>query len=271
METKEIESKIEKVMSIYYDVIDDYDKLHDIFNFNNPIQIYEMYRYLYTNNYLTFFFFWYQVWSEKSPNGYVERSFELNNKSTGFFVIYGFGCCRHVSTMMRDIFKKRKINSEVLTVTDFYPHIALKERIFWNHQITIAEYNDITYYFDPMKELILVPKDNRLYSGNAMMEVKLNSIIYYLESFPFENKFNNIKNIIQKSNAELLEIQYRQADIATKTLIENIDILEKFYKMEKDKYEELRIEVYEMKSYDLKSYISYKKKSLEKEFTKGID
>ena len=89
-----------EIKNLYNTFIKNYNKLNNIFDFNNPIEIYILFNYLLYSGYLS-----------------KDKTFEFNNNlkdidgiiSTN--IINGNGVCRHISSMLSDILKDRNIEN----------------------------------------------------------------------------------------------------------------------------------------------------------------
>ena len=128
-----------QIRSLYQEFITNYNQLNEIFDFDNPIQIYVMYNYLLEKGYLS-----------------VNKKFEYLNQAEkdikilyGADVIMGKGCCRHISAMLTDILNDYGIESSQLGVYSFrygvnvkfleYPKYTKEELIDWVQTHITAE------------------------------------------------------------------------------------------------------------------------------------
>lgn len=106
--------EINEIRKLYQEFICNYNKMNKDFGFNEPISIYAMYHYMYTNGYLSY-----------------DKSFEFLNKECnnirlllGADVICGRAVCRHITSMLTDILNDNGIKS--LNVSCYTPSLGLE-------------------------------------------------------------------------------------------------------------------------------------------------
>ncbi len=120
----------------------------------------------------------------------------------GLDVINGVACCRHFSTLFKDVFKELNICGDLIACL-CKENITLKEAFIskHNHVVNMIEYNGIYYAFDPFnnniykfidmftmepyfdKRILIYfkPSVNMIYNDETFIEV-LNKIIKFDES-----------------------------------------------------------------------------------------
>lgn len=229
-ESVENSKEISSIRNIYNDVIEEYNKLHKVFNFTNPVEMYAMFNYAYNDGYLS---------KNKIFNyGKTDRFGNCNvfddlSVVHGINIINGTGVCRHISAMFRDILTKCNIENMLLVVymKDFDEKV---KPIIGNHIINVVKQNEICYFLDPtnlcMYELL---DKSKLVSD----ECKL-IICKLLNNLFNKKKCINIKHLMDLNNLDLKESCKIEANIYN-ICENNVDIFEKFYDENKDKYLEI--------------------------------
>ena len=193
-------------------------------------------------------------------NGYLSKnkSFKLIDKDYNEFyslfavnIFNGSGVCRHISSMLCDIFNKLDIESYNIscyldTNSDKLSNILLK--IIGNHLITYANYNNIDYYLDATRSETYKRKDK--YDLTGLTDLKITSKILNIDNAFF--KFSNNDKIY---NPKLFECNNTLDDNIKEEIFKNIDklfkenkdIFEKFYNENKEIYETISNKVLSIK------------------------
>ena len=109
---------IVKIRNLYNELLDEYAILLDSFDLTHPMEIYSMYNFMLHNGYL----------SINDKFSCVESDVRDINKLLGVNVVTGKAMCRHVSSLLSDIYNKVGIDSQVLPVY-FDPNEVLKNEI----------------------------------------------------------------------------------------------------------------------------------------------
>ncbi len=98
---------VREVKDMYNKIIKDYNKLHKIFDFENPLEIHTMYNYLLYKGYLS---------KDKSFQFSANKVRDIKTLF-GANVVNGQGVCRHIAIMLRDIYRDYGIDSNAISVT----------------------------------------------------------------------------------------------------------------------------------------------------------
>lgn len=215
--------KDSKLDTIYNEILDSYVKLNDELDFNNPVEIFTLYKTMLENGYLS---------SNKSFNYNYNSEVDLNGKN----VIYGIGVSRHVNGYLNDIYKKKKMRSTILntSIVDSNYMSMLPEHIIGSHVINKVEYNNELYYLDAFLD------DFYEYEGGSLLGKK-NSLKIAKNSLATIQR-----ELLIKENAKVKSFY----DIASKSnsiIRANKDLLEEFYLDNNDKYKELSNKILKLK------------------------
>ena len=98
-------STINEIQKIYDEIIRHYSKLNEVFDFNNPVEIFALYVYAVEKGYLSFHHnFEYGQTDDETEKEILGLS--------GVEIILGHGVCRHFSGMLNDIFKESGVDSK---------------------------------------------------------------------------------------------------------------------------------------------------------------
>lgn len=224
---------------------------------NNPVKSFALYVYLYRNGYL-------------SCNHKFCYSFSCKDfaRLTGADVITGKAVCRGISSMFTDICKENgmdasnvpvKVNPkrfnglQELCPTDLRSeNVNSFEEIFskispyiplGNHVTTHLAHNGIKYDFDPTNDIFLTEKNGRLYiSDSSKYYISHDRIFGFipllLGQFNFDIrcglgiKDTNLPTITHDEYVKL----YQEA---LKMIKDNLDVFEKFYQENNDRYQEI--------------------------------
>ena len=94
--------EIKRIQEIYKDIIKKYIKINGEFNFRNPLEVFTLFNYAIRNNVFSIKNEKDMVFSRRFDT-FLIRELSLNNH----------GVCRHVATMLTDVYKEMGIQSEV--------------------------------------------------------------------------------------------------------------------------------------------------------------
>lgn len=113
---------IKKIRKIYDEVLKNYIKLNNNFEFKNPIELYTFYHHMFSDGYLSKG----HTFVSENNNVYdIDSIYGVN-------ILNGKGCCRHISSMFKDILNHLKIDNNLLLVTENWAKVeifSLKEKI----------------------------------------------------------------------------------------------------------------------------------------------
>lgn len=209
-------STINEIQKIYDEIIRHYSKLNEVFDFNNPVEIYASYVYAVEKGYLSF----HHNFEHGQTDDDVEK--EIFGLS-GVEIILGHGVCRHFSAMLNDILKESGVDSKKCYV--FLAGIGKKNLYIPNHVIVVAKDDGVMYILDPTNSLIFKPGDSK-------------SIYVSEDTYAYISPFERLKlgKNLEFSSREDDETQMNKS---IKICSENRDILKSFYKENKDLYEEI--------------------------------
>lgn len=209
-------STINEIQKIYDEIIRHYSKLNEVFDFNNPVEIYALYVYAVEKGYLSF----HHNFEYGQTDEDVEK--EISGLS-GVEIILGHGVCRHFSGMLNDIFKESGVESKKCYVFSYDE--SKKNLYIPNHVIVVAKDDGVMYILDPTNSLIFKPGDSKsIYVSGK----------HYVYITPYE-RLKLGKNLEFTSEKD----DETQMNRSRKICSENRDILKSFYKDNKDLYEEI--------------------------------
>lgn len=209
-------STINEIQKIYDEIIRHYSKLNEVFDFNNPVEIFALYVYAVEKGYLSFHHnFEYGQTDDEAEKEILGLS--------GVEIILGHGVCRHFSGMLNDIFKESGVDSKKCYV--FSDDEGKKNLYIPNHVIVTTEKDGLTYLLDPTNYITFKPSDSK-------------SIYVSGDDYIYINPYERLKlgKNLEFSSREDDETQMNKSK---KICSENRDILKSFYKENKDLYEEI--------------------------------
>ena len=175
------------IKALYNEVIKDINNINTVFEFNNPLEIFYSYIYLLDKGYLSkdkkFHF-----------NPYIIKDIP---SIMGSNVILGEGVCRHISSMLEDIYKDGGIsNGLIAVISPIEKYELINNNINISEEISIISgiLNDQKYpdeikllYLDLLKELdcdysVNYENDKDIYKGNHVINfVKDKDKTYFLD------------------------------------------------------------------------------------------
>ena len=209
-------STINEIQKIYDEIIRHYSKLNEVFDFNNPVEIFALYVYAVEKGYLSFHHnFEYGQTDDETEKEILGLS--------GVEIILGHGVCRHFSGMLNDIFKESGVDSKKCYV--FSDDEGKKKLYIPNHVIVTTEKDGLTYLLDPTNYITFKPSDSK-------------SIYVSGDDYIYINPYERLKlgkNLEFSSREDDETLMNRSKKICS----ENRDILKSFYKDNKDLYEEI--------------------------------
>lgn len=231
----------------YFEVVHNFRKLSKEFDLKDPVELYTLYSIMYDNGYLS-----------------ANKEFNFDNgttlrKNLGSTVLTGEGLCRHIAGFFSDILNsKEDYNITAATVGVYaYDNDEEKEnkargisssllllpiyRLFGNHAITVCEYNDQMYAFDPtnLSNLKLYDEKKRILRGSSLDHKLLHNEllclrINYKRPYSEINKAMKTKEFYKYTEEDIIRVKKLTEDIEN-----NLDMLNKFYNDNKDLYEEV--------------------------------
>ncbi len=143
---KLVKNRSKKVAFLYDNILNNYVNLQKSLGFDNPLSMYSLYCFMYSNGFLSR----YHCFYGKTDVYNCEISLGLN-------VIFGEGCCRHIACLFDDILKKTEMRGYQLNVYNESYAEKMKNKSFahkfakivGNHVINAVLYDRLVYYFDP--------------------------------------------------------------------------------------------------------------------------
>ena len=199
-------STINEIQKIYDEIIRHYSKLNEVFDFNNPVEIYALYVYAVEKGYLSF----HHNFEYGQTDEDVEK--EISGLS-GVEIILGHGVCRHFSGMLNDIFKESGVESKKCYVFSYDE--SKKNLYIPNHVIVVAKDDGVMYILDPTNSLIFKPGDSK-------------SIYVSEDAYAYMSPFERLKlgkNLefssreeVKKTDAWLYPIDYDAVHLKLNTL-----------------------------------------------------
>lgn len=247
----------------YNEVLKNVATLTNELDLSDPIEIFSLYVYMYTNGYL-------------SNNKCFVYNSNMKDfaRMQGIDVIRGSGVCRSISSMLTDIYNEIGYNSSNLSVYADKKSIKNLQKLYdkfegneqlkvsnngkmlvlfvtlltrliplSNHQITTVEKDNINYILDPTNDGFLQKgKHKKLLVPNSNNYMSFKSSSYMLLNIIKNNgdTINIFKLYKQLSLPTITDNEYRKIYLETLKLCkENIDMFEKFYKENNDFYNEI--------------------------------
>lgn len=136
-----------EIRKLYNNLIKDYNKLNKIFDFQNPVEIYTLYNKMLYAGYLS---------KDKEFHFGKDKVKDITTIQ-GTNIINGEAVCRHIATMLKEIYNAYGIEGNTLTVyqSDFdvmqdnvENMLSLLEEIHNEHQRTNIPFLDLVYQYE---------------------------------------------------------------------------------------------------------------------------
>lgn len=222
---------IQELKLIYEDILKEYNKLNNTLEFKHPLEVFELFVITYGMGYLSC-----NKEFKYCDYGFIDISF-----ISGINVINGKGLCRHITSMLCDIYRNCDIENMMLGIAN---DTSLE---YANHAINVVKYNNGCYYLDPTNSRFYTKVSDELLKN----EMGLSKIIFgtIMQDSLLSNGDEMLKNIIALPHLDVNDNE----DIILKSgtqIIENVDLLEKFYNENKDKYEDISNKILTLKQGD---------------------
>lgn len=256
-------SEINEIYDMYNSIIKEYAKLNSELELTNPVTISTILSKAIYDGYLSI---------DKSF-GYSTKNHNDINRFLGNDIIKGTGCCRHIASLLNDVFHESEIKSYTLPVilknckvnfskekileildnidcniSDSIEYESIFEEIelatnltpiqksVGNHLITLAEYNDKIYYLDPTNQTFFEPN---IYGISNYRDSHIDISLSFVKN---RNKRHEIKQTLKKPCASYNDNLLTEIS-ATKKYEDNLDLFEQFYKNNHDTYETINEKV----------------------------
>ncbi len=149
-------------------------------------------------------------------------------------IFLGLGSCRHVSSLLVDIYQKQGLNTSYLSVYDHdiqkpapSDFIQKIRGATGNHAVVGVEFNGESNYYDPTNQLILRKKENCLFS---------NGTANYIARKTMKNKI--AKEILNLPVADYKKSAIKYLDMCDK-INRDVYILSEFYDNTEELYREM--------------------------------
>jgi len=218
-----------EIRKIYEIIITNYSELNLMFNLNNPVEIYFIYLLSLYKGYL----------SKTNDFEYKddERILLNYNNLQGADILNGYGVCRHISAMLKDIYDKLEINNEILPI--YLNQEKIKKRLITsNHVINIACDNDKSFLLDPTNSYVWYKVGKKCLIHVNKKDISIASITNQFDILSYNdyniNKLKTIKCMLSKTSdltKEDILLLERTSDI----FLDNLVTFEQF-KNENIKY-----------------------------------
>lgn len=235
----------------YNDVLENFKRLTDDLDLKNPVEMYTLFCLMYSQGYLS-----------NNKMFCYSQNYDLM-KNIGSCVVDGFSLCRHISSMLSDIYNKSENiysvplfavcddSSEFPTPLDIIKNnsnstyaqdqnsIIYKKIIDFfshkigNHAIVTCKYNNEYYFFDPTNFTFLNIEDfqSKLFLGNGLTCQLIN---VNLISKKQRNIYNNLSNINIHRFTDQDNYDVKKTIL---TFNQNKDLIEDFFNENKAAYE----------------------------------
>lgn len=178
--------EVQKIKVLYQEFLSEYVKLNRVFEFQNPVEIYTFYNKMLYDGYL----------SKNKEFHFGETTVRDIKSIYSSNVINGEAVCRHIATMLKEIYNAYGIDGNTLTVYqsnyDVIPDniekmLSLLEEIHSEHQRTNVPFFDLAYQYEEelnkYYEYTIPKKEKRLSKiGNHMITTAVyQENTYYLD------------------------------------------------------------------------------------------
>lgn len=118
-----------------------------------------------------------------------ENQYEYNTHINGAYIVAGYGCCRHITSFVSDVFHKMKITNDKITCIH-----AKKEEIFFNvpeqlkanHLILGYEANQKYYLADIFNQIYYLPINDKYIETGCIEKI----ILDYTKTNLFQSILN---------------------------------------------------------------------------------
>lgn len=195
MKYNDWEKEYNEIRKIYEIIINNYLELNLMFNINKPTEIYLMYILSLYNGYLS-----------KTDNFtyYDNESLFINCKCLkGADVLNGYGVCRHISAMLKDIYDKMNINNEILPI--YLNKEKTRKRIITsNHVINIVSDKNKSYLLDPTNSYVWYKVGKKCLIHINKEDISIASITNQFDILSYSdyniNKLKNIKCMLSRTS-----------------------------------------------------------------------
>lgn len=162
-----------KLKKMYLKVIKNFKKLLVELELTEPLEVYYAFYHMYMNGFLSY-----------------ERCFTYYNDESDFYfmpglhVINGHGVCRHISSMLHDIYKEFGYNSKIILVYSDVKKVGkkyklcnkdfgirgIKQHFLGDHAIVYVKKDKTKYILDPTNFILLKPGDKNKIMENILCE-----------------------------------------------------------------------------------------------------
>lgn len=220
--------EVSQIKEIYHYILKEYNKLHDTFDLDNPIEMLALYIIAYSEGYL----------SNNHMFSYEDAGFVDLDCLNGVNVINGNAVCRHISAMLKDIYSISGFQNIVLGVST---DLSLN---YSNHIINAVTFDERCFYFDPTQIRWYTKQGDSLLSDKqGIIKIQLEKLGEEKNPYSTEYIVNNILSLPSiNTNNDLEKYIKAKAEV-----LKNMDILEKFYNENKEKYAEVADKILVMK------------------------
>ncbi|MDD5836333.1 MAG: hypothetical protein PUD34_03905 [bacterium] len=251
--------------TLYQEFLINYRALLQQLSLTDPVEIYALFSYMLHQGYLS-----------------VNSQFIIQNIHSNINGLYGSqvlcnqACCRHISSLLVDVFKsmgyasgiycgyyapnKNGSISDALDISKFnLPNYQLErptaeiskslfqsilEECFGNHAITYVTNNQKIYFFDPNEILLYTPLKDKMTLTDGVGTLKFRRLM----STQINADSSQLqKDLAQNYEPNLLLTQYAQIARVWPSFQENNDELSKFYSDNNHLYQEITAEVKKLK------------------------
>lgn len=217
---------IKEIRRIYDEIISNYNKINKDFGLKTPSEICTLYEYALFNGYLS---------KDKTFN-YGTKNSNWCNYIQGAQVITGESFSRHIATMLADILVNYGIDSSTLFVEQ-----KQINKVFPNHVITIARYEDESYLLDPTNFMTyrINPKNRKMLVNDFFQDISICNLRVLPNNILITKEMLELKNVIINKN----EIEQKINPL----FWSNLDIFERFYWENHEAYDDIADKIMKIK------------------------
>lgn len=240
--------EVKEFKQLYDKVLENFNNLKEDFGFNNNIELCTFINYCVYNDYLSY---------RKNYTFTNKYTTDINSIS-GANIMAGRGVCRHIASFYKDILTLNGVENCIMGVivpdeislknvikgTIDFDSLEFKKLIgtlVGNHAANMLLDGDLVYCLDPTQLRMYAPTDKKkIFVDTEGEEIKLvKSAFKKLSSDGLEN----YKKIIEFDSAQLTLFDEQKENVIN-ICSDNKDMLEKFYKDNKELYDEIRHGIY---------------------------
>ena len=248
----------EEILKNYYEFIENFTKFSDSLGVTEPLPLFSLYSYMVDNGYLSK--------DKEFDFGNNEKNHELGIE--GSIVFTGEACCRHLSTMLRDIYRNKGYESNniilkllSIDIEEVDPYLADLLRVYSLAEpkdkealaTRIKKYIKIAYEDDARRELLTLAKRRMKNEGlggkpvNAFDQARVGAFGDHMITYVthkglshFVDPTNEVSyRLVQKESPYLYDglIYHPVMNFSTRTEFKDSEAYKKFWRRMEEDYQ----------------------------------